>query len=259
MEPLADRLLSGEVLHLRAGVTHARRGVTRHAFAYRVDYVLMAPETMAGPRLLSHNGFNLMAFHDRDHGGPRGAGRGAPWAWEQLAAAGIDRRPGMVLALLTQPRFLGHWFTPVSFWLLLRGNDLLAAIAEVNNTFGQRHSYLCLPLGASISPDDEIRAAKAFHVSPFQDVAGEYRFRFGGLPDRLAIRIRQIDGAEGLEAAMAGPLSPLTNRAVMWAALHRPGGGLRVLALIYWHALRLKRKGARYRPPPSAPEKEISR
>lgn len=256
---LGDRLAAGEVLHVPAQVTHARRGVLRHAFRYGVDYLMFAPEQMRGPRLLSRNGFGLFAFHDRDHGGPRSEGAGADWAWAVLADAGVTRSPDMVLALLTQPRFLGHWFSPVSFWLLLRGGDLLAAIAEVNNTFGQRHSYLCrLPGFRPIRGADEMQSEKVFHVSPFQDVAGEYRFRLALTGVRLAIRITQIDGENGLVAAMTGPLSQLTNGALIRAALRRPGGNLRVLALIYWNAIRLKLKGAAYRPLPPAPDQEIS-
>ena len=253
---LARRLRAGETLRMRARVVHARRGALRHAFAYGVDYLLFAPETLRGTRLFSRNGFNLFAFHDRDHGGPRGAGAGAGWAWSRFAEAGISRAPDMALALLTQPRFLGHWFTPVSFWMLIRGDELLAAIAEVNNTYGQRHSYLCRATGP-IRAEDEIRAQKVFHVSPFQEVGGEYRFRFALSPERLVIRIRQIDGEEGLEASMSGPLAPLTDLALIGAALRRPGGSLRVLALIYWNALRLSLKGARYRPLPKAPDREI--
>ena len=52
-------------------------------------------------------------------GTPRGAGRGAAWAREVLAAAGAPA--GLHLRLLTQPRFLGLWFNPVSFWLALQG------------------------------------------------------------------------------------------------------------------------------------------
>ena len=257
---LAGRLQAGDVLYLRADVRHARRGALRHAFRYRADFVLLAPETMRPPALLAHNRFGLMGFRDADHGGVRGAGRGAPWAWEQFAAAGMARRPGMVLGLLAQPRFLGHWFNPVSFWMVLEEDRLLAVIAEVNNTFGQRHSYLChAPAFAPIAADTPLRAAKVFHVSPFQDVRGAYNFGFALHPDRIAIRIRQIDGANGLEAAMSGRFSPLGNRAILRAALARPGGSLRVLALIYWHALRLKMKGAAYHKLPAPPEDEISR
>lgn len=258
--PLASRLAAGEVLHMAAEVGHFRRGDIAHAFRYRVDYLLLAPESARGPAPFSRNRFNLMSVQDRDHGGPRGRGQGTAWAWARLAGAGLSRGPGMVLALLTQPRFLGHWFTPVSFWMLIDGGDLRAVIAEVNNTFGQRHSYLChLADFTPIGPGDMLLARKIFHVSPFQDVAGEYRFRFSAGPGRLAIRIAQIDGARGLEAAMSGPLRPLTTAGALAACLRRPGGGLRVLALIFWNALRLKLKGARYRPLPPPPDQEISR
>ena len=244
---------------MAADVTHARRGRLRHAFRYAVDYLLLAPDHAQGPRLFSRDRFNLLSCHSRDHGGLRGSGQGSAWAWAQLAQAGLKRRPDMAMALLTQPRLLGRWFTPVSFWMVLQGDRMVAAIAEVNNTFGQRHSYLChLPGFAAIGPSDTITAAKAFHVSPFQDVSGDYRFNFAVAPDRLAIRISQIDGSNGLDAAMSGALVPLTNRRALWSCLRRPGGSLRVLALIYWNALRLKLKGAAYRPLPAPPDQEIS-
>lgn len=257
---LADRLSSGEVLYMRASVAHARAGRTRHAFRHEADFLLLAPRTMRVPALLSRNRFNLFSWHDVDHGGPRGAGSGAPWAAARFAEAGIAPRPDLALALLTQPRFLGHGFNPVSFWLAISGDDLLGVIAEVNNTFGQRHSYLLVrPDHQPIAPQDPLTARKVFHVSPFQDVAGDYRFGFDLRPDHAAIRIRQADGTEGVDATMTGRLVPLRNRHLVAACLRRPGGSLRVLALIYWHALRLKLKGAVYRRLPLPPENEISR
>lgn len=256
---LASRLQGGAVLQMAATVTHARRGSLRHAFRYGTDYLLLSPEHARGSGLFSRNRWNLLSVQDRDHGGPRGAGTGAVWARDQFSRAGLLLQKGDTLALLTQPRLLGHWFTPVSFWLVLRDDALLAAIAEVNNTFGQRHSYLCRPPGdGPITPQDTIRAEKVFHVSPFQDVAGEYRFNFALSPDHAALRISQRNGDEGLDAAMAGPLRPLTSRGALAACLRRPGGSLRVLALIYWNALRLKLKGARYRRLPPPPEQEIT-
>ena len=256
---LAERLRDGAVLHLPASVSHGRRGAIAHGFRYRTDYLLLAPEHARAPGLFGLNRFNLLAVHDKDHGGPRGKGRGPVWGHEVLAAAGFAAEAGDVLALLTQPRLLGHWFTPVSFWLVLRGDTLLAAIDEVNNTFGQRHSYLCHAPGfAALGSADTIRAKKVFHVSPFQDVGGEYLFNFALSPARLAIRILHRHGAEGLDAAMAGPLRPLTPGRALAACLRRPGGSLRVLALIYANALGLKLKGARYRPPPAPPEQEIT-
>lgn len=257
---LAVRLGAGEALAMRAAVTHARRGPVHHAFRTEAEHVLFAPEFIRPPRLMGHNRANLIAYHDADHGGPRGAGTGARWAWVQFETAGLSRRPGRVVALLTQPRFLGYWFNPVSFWMMIEGDQLLAVIAEVNNTFGQRHCYLLVRPGCEpITARCTLSAPKVFHVSPFQDVAGEYRFNFALSPDHISIRIRQVDGDGGVDTAMSGALVPLTTGRILAGALRKPGGALRVIAQIYWHALMLKLKGARYRPLPAPPEKEISR
>jgi uncharacterized protein len=245
--------------HCVARVTHARRGDIRHAFTYNVDYLLLTPEAATGPALLSFERFNLASFHSRDHGGPRGAGRGVSWARDVLTRAGLTDQRDVAMRLLTQPRFLGIWFTPVSFWLAFRGGAPIALIAEVNNTFGQRHSYLChLPDFAPLDAGGEMETAKVFHVSPFQDVAGKYRFRLQLKADKLTLRIRQIDGDEGLVATMVGRLGPLGNAHLLVAAVRGPLWPLRTLALIHWHALRLWLKGARYRPLPAPPDQEVS-
>ncbi|MDE3239355.1 MAG: DUF1365 domain-containing protein [Paracoccaceae bacterium] len=243
--------------YLRGETMHARRGAVKHAFRYGVDFVLIDPDETAGPLLFSRNRMNLASVLDRNHGGLRGQGRGAAWAREALAHAGAPH--GLSLRLLTQPRFLGFWFNPVSFWLAFKGDALVAVIAEVNNTFGDRHSYLCARDGfAPIRPEDRLAARKCFHVSPFQDISGGYVFTFDIRENRIAIRILLDDGPEGLVATLTGTRMPLTNTRLLGAALRRPFGPLRTLALIYWHALRLKLKGVAYRPRPLPPQQEIS-
>jgi len=256
---LAERLKLGEVMGLHTGITHARRGRLRHAFRTQADFVLLAPEYACPPRLMGRNRFNLISFHDTDHGGPRGCGTGSLWAWAQFEAVGFCPGPGCVLALLAQPRFLGHWFNPVSFWMVIEGDALRAVIAEVNNTFGQRHSYLLVaPDHAPITERTQLQVRKVFHVSPFQDVAGVYQFRFALSPHHVAIYITHACGDEGVDTAMSGPLDRLSSRDILVHALGRPGGTLRVIAIIYWHALRLKLKGAAYRKSPPPPDVEIS-
>lgn len=243
--------------HIPAVTTHARRGAIGNAFRYGVDFVLIDPAAPApAARLFSRNRFNLFSVHDRDHGGPLGRGAGVGWARRVLAARGLGE---VRILLLTQPRFLGYGFNPVSFWLALRGADLLAVIAEVNTPFGDRHNYICHRPGfAPIGPADRLRARKVMHVSPFQDVAGDYAFNFRLRPDRIAIRILHANGGEGLVATLRGPRRRLGDAALVGAALRRPGGALRTIALIHWQALRLWRKGARYRARPQPAAQEIS-
>jgi DUF1365 family protein len=254
--------MSGAVEHIRGVTFHGRRGAVRHAFRYGVDYVLLdagAPAPCA-PWLFSRDGRNLFSVRDRDHGGPRGAGRGAAWVRELLAGHGLDKVDGPI-RLLTQPRVLGMEFNPVSFWLC-HGADgsLRAVIAEVNNTFGDRHNYLCAHADQRpIAPSDRLRAQKVFHVSPFQPIAGGYTFRFDIGAERLGIWIDFSDGDEGLYATLTGPRGTLTNRGILGACLRRPLSALRVLGLIHWQALRLAVKGARYRAHTPPPAQEVSR
>jgi uncharacterized protein len=247
-------------IHMAGVTTHARRGGPANAFRYGVDYVLIDAEADAPtPALFARNRFNLLAVHDRDHGGKRAAGEGAAWARRVFEKNSLYLGEKSRILLLTQPRFLGYLFNPVSFWLAMEGDALRAVIAEVNNPFGDRHSYLCANPGyAPIAPGDTLTASKALHVSPFQRVAGDYRFRFAVTPERIAIQITLTDGDNGLTATLQGTLTALTNARILRSSLRRPAGALRTIALIYWQALKLKLKGARYRTRPEPPTEEIT-
>lgn len=242
--------------HIAATTSHARRGGTGHAFRYGVDYVLIDPLARTGPALFSRNRFNLTSVHDRNHGGAPGQGTGVTWAQTIFTERGLR---DIDIFLLTQPRVLGYVFNPVSFWLAMKGDQLCAVIAEVNNTYGDRHSYFCAnPDLSPIGPNDRITINKQMHVSPFQEVAGDYAFHFQILPERIAIRIDFRNGEGGLVATLTGPRAPLTNVSILTALIRRPIGALRTIALIYWQALRLKLKGAGFRARPTPPKHEVS-
>ncbi len=239
--------------------THRRRGNINHRFSYRVDFVLIDPEEdRSGPALFSRNRFNLASVHDIDHGGNLKNGRGASWARDILTKNGF-KNAGTRLLLLTQPRMFGRVFNPVSFWLAFRDDELIAVIAEVSTPFGDRHSYLCnLPDFSPIEATSQLTATKALHVSPFQDIEGDYEFRFDLRRDRIAIRIIHRNGSEGVVATLSGPRQKLNNTEILYAFFRRPLGGARTVFLIHWQALRLKLKGARYRPRPKPPTHEVS-
>ena len=242
-----------------AGTTfHGRRGAVANRFSYRVDYLLLNPETARGPALFSRNRGNLTSLHDCDHGGPPKQGRGVAWVRQVLAEQGLPEASEILL--LAQPRVLGHVFNPVSFWFCYDFTGLRVVIAEVSNTFGERHCYLCHRDDlAPLTRDDMVTAQKIFHVSPFQPVEGSYRFRFDISAEKIGIWIDYSAGENGLIATLTGPRVPLTNAAILRACLRRPFGSRRVLALIHWQALKLWGKGARYRSPPQPPRDEISR
>lgn len=248
--------------HIAAQTFHGRRGGVSNRFTYGVDYLLFDPEARLDlPAILSRNRGNLLSLHDRDHGGERGRGRGAAWVREKLRQRGLDHVAGGQILLLTQPRILGHVFNPVSFWLCHDvAGGLRAVFAEVNNTFGDRHSYICHRDDlCPITPSDTLEARKIFHVSPFQPVAGGYRFRFDISAERVSIRIDYRQGNGGLVATLTGPRRPASTAGLLAALLRRPFGSRRVLGLIHWQALKLWWKGARYTPRPAPPTEEVSR
>ncbi|MBZ0124145.1 MAG: DUF1365 domain-containing protein [Roseovarius sp.] len=248
--------MTGRPQHIAAMTGHARRGAPANTFRYGVDYVLIDPDSREGPSLFARNRFNLTSVHDRDHGGPPGRGRGAAWARDILAERGL---PNATVLLLTQPRCLGYGFNPVSFWLATEGDALLAAIAEVNNTYGDRHSYFCArPDLSPIGPHDRITVEKLMYVSPFQQMEGDYTFVFDITPEKIAIRIDFCNAGHGLIATLHGARKPLTNKAILLAMLRRPAGALRTTVLIHWQALRLKHKGAPFRTRPTPPSREVS-
>lgn len=241
---------------------HKRLGGPANAFRYGVDYVLMEPDQMQPtPRFFSFNRRNLFAIHDRDHGGAPNAGEGVAWVRKILSQHELHDLAQARVFLLTQPRVLGYLFNPVSFWFVTDADETLrAVIAEVSNTFGDRHSYICYHDDLRpIIPDDVISARKNFHVSPYQPIAGDYRFRFQLTPTTVAVRIDLLHGNSGLVATLTGNRTKLSTRALLRVLVRRPFGSLRVSALIHWQALKLKFKGAKYRDRPEPPQAEVSR
>ena len=239
-------------------VRHARLRPVLHAFAYPVFFLLLPMRTLRaqGSGALARNRRGLVSFHDRDHGD----GRDDALAWldELLAAAGIRDADGEAW-LHCFPRVLGYAFKPVSFWYCHRADGTLRAIvAEVNNTFGERHCYL-LDTPAWGAP---LTARKVFHVSPFCPVEGEYRFRFLLAPQRARTVVRiDYEDAQGplLQTSVSGALQPLTRATLRAALLRQPLLTLGVTARIHWQALRLWLRRVPVFGKPAAPRAFVSR
>ena len=234
-------------------VRHRRLRPVANAFEYPT-YFLMLPLRTLRERpcaALARNRFGLLAFHDRDHGD--GRDDALSWVDELLRSEDVDDATGEVW-LHTYPRVLGFAFKPVSFWHCHRPDGSLAAIvAEVNNTFGERHCYLLA--GPDLAYGREMQARKVFHVSPFCEVQGRYRFRFMRTADRTVARIdHDDDGGPLLLTSVSGRLQALTSRAARRAFFGMPLMTLGVIARIHWQAARLWFKRTPFFSKPAPPQ-----
>ena len=134
-------------------------------------------------------------------------------------------------------------------------------LAEVSNTFGERHNYLVHhPDLRPIESGDELRASKIFHVSPFFPVRGEYRFRFERRPGLHAVTVDLWDdGVLQLSTRLGGRAEALDGRAMRRWLLRQPFMTLGVIARIHWQALRLAVRRVRFHSKPLPPLEETSR
>ena len=242
-----------------AKVFHARLRPRRNRFRYAATYLTIPLKDFAPRRagLFSIDYRNLFGLRRSDYGD-----RGDPVRWIAgvLKDWSVPQADGEVL-LVTMPRVFGYAFNPVNFWLCHdTGGGLRAVLAEVNNTFGERHCYLCAHSDRRpIAPHDVVTARKAFHVSPFLQMDGDYSFRFALEDNRIAIQIDLADG-QGLllRTSIAGPVKPMTSTALLWKLLSNPVMPVKVIALIHYQALKLFLKRIRHVPKPDPPAAPIS-
>ena len=246
-------------------VRHTRLRPRRHAFAYDTFFLLLPMRQLGQPEAmgaLAVNRCGAISFFDCDHGDGRGPEQGGALAWliETLQREGIHDADGEVW-LHTYPRMLGYTFKPVSFWYCHRANGgLRAVVAEVNNTFGERHCYLLDAPRYGV----ELQADKRFHVSPFCRVEGHYRFRFMRTQrDGQARTVARVDhdDAQGplIQTSVSGMLEPVTPAALHRALWHYPAMTLMVMARIHWQALQLWLKRVRFFSKPPAPDQFLTR
>ena len=223
---------------------HRRLRPRAHRFYYRVFWLLLdlaeIDELDRSLSWFSRNRFNLLSFHDRDHGDGSGAAL-RPQIEAFLGRAGIDIGEGAV-RLLTMPRVLGYVFNPISLYYCHAADGRLAAVIyEVSSTFGERHAYV-LPVDGQTTGEATFRqeARKALHVSPFMGMEMRYAFQGRAPDDHMALKINGSD-KNGLliAASMTGRRHALTDGAILRAALAMPLLTLTVGAAIHWEALKL--------------------
>ena len=223
--------MSTQAAIYRTSIAHVRRTPLHNAFTYRsyswyvdVDRLPSVPWPLRP----------LVDFRVADHlGDPDGSLRGNVERF--LRTRGIEPDGGRI-TMLASARVFGHVFNPLSlFWCHDAAGDLRCVVAEVHNTYGERHCYL-------LETDDAGRASvpKAFYVSPFNDVEGRYRMKLPVPGERLAVSIvLEREGHKPFVATVDGERHEASVPNILAAALAVPLAPLRVAAQIRWQGIKL--------------------
>lgn len=219
-----------------AQVRHVRQQGMHRAFTHGIYLWLVDLDDLPRlPRWLRP----FARFEARDHlGDPDRTIRANLDAW--LATQGVDLHGGQVY-MLANARLLGYVFNPITVYWCHRpapgstAGELECVVAEVHNTYGERHCYLL-----RTDPDGRADTAKEFYVSPFLSVDGQYRMLLRAPAERLALSITlRQQGSTALTATVVGTRRPATPHALARMLVRRPLITYRTSALIRRHGIAL--------------------
>ncbi|MEU8076046.1 DUF1365 domain-containing protein [Catellatospora citrea] len=232
-------------------VRHVRTTPRRHTVRMRTYQWLIDLDTVPRPPWPLRA---LARFESRDHMGDPGRSLRAN-VEALLAGAGVDLGGGRIL-MLAHARVLGYVFNPLTvYWCHDRSGVLVCVVAEVHNTYGQRHCYLLRP-----EPDGRLYTDKRFYVSPFLPVDGRYLMRMP-VPDRrlaLAVALHR-GGGTPLVATVVGVARAAGTAALLRMAVRHPLSTLTVTLAIRAHGIALLLRGLRIIPRPPRDSLEGSR
>jgi len=215
----------------RTSISHVRRTPLKNAFTYRsYSWFVDVDNLPCLPGLLRP----LAVFRAGDHLGDPDADIRSN-VERYLRTQGIEPDGGAI-HMLTSARVFGYVFNPLTlFWCYRSTGELQCVVAEVHNTYGERHCYLL-----HTDPGGRASVPKAFYVSPFNDVDGQYRMKLPAPGDRLAVSIvLEREGQRPFVATMDGRRRPATISNILAAALTVPAAPLLVSALIRVQGIKL--------------------
>ena len=248
---------------LDATVVHHRFFPLVNKFIYRLYYLILPVKALEKKELkIAVNRFSVHSFYYCDHG-YRDERAPSLWLRDILKRYQLDKIIDFDSTLLvTFPRIFGFVFNPVSFWLCYdREKRLRTVVYEVNNTFGESHSYITFAAGYDpIGEEDLLRTEKLFHVSPFLEREGHYTFRIKKTEEMFGAWIDFYDNIDHrkLTTSLSGKIFTARQGDLQKYLKKMPFVTLKAIFLIHFQAIGLLLKRVKYINKPAQMDTRVS-
>ena len=227
-------------------VKHTRSTPEAHQFSYRLFMMYLdldeLPTLFGGRWFWSASRPALARFRREDHLGPHNQALGE--SVRDLVEEETGRRPDGPIRLLTNLSYFGYCFNPVSFYYCFAkdGETLEYIVSQVNNTpWGERDVYVMDCDGRAVTESSwRFQPSKKMHVSPFMPMEVEYDWVLSTPTDGLTVYMANLkDGKRFFDVAMRLSRKPMTGWPLAGVLLRFPLMTVKIVAAIYWEALRL--------------------
>lgn len=245
-------------------VFHQRWRPKVHAFDYKVFMMYLnldeLPTLFSGCRLWSYQRKNLAWFKRADYyGNPEVP---LKQSIADLVFQATGKQPQGSICMLTNMRYFGHCFNPVTFYYCFEddGNTLQAMVSHITNTpWGEDYAYVHDFEKAAPGSNQNTSAFKfdkAFHVSPFMPMDIQYDWSFAMQDHDVRIHMKNLQNSEQIfSATLCLQRMEINPSRLNRLLISYPFMTLKVVAGIYWNALLLKLKRVPFYSHPELSEK----
>jgi len=227
-------------------VSHQRFLPKKHGFQYKVFMMYLdldeLPDLLTDYRFWSYLKPNLASFKREDYyGDPQKTLKSEIIA---LVKKSTGKAPNGPIRLLTNMRYFGHCFNPVSFYYCYAadGHTLQAIVSHITNTpWGEDYAYVHnLNVKQDTDKAGTFKFDKQFHVSPFMPMDIQYEWTFKTEEQKRLIHMKNFHQSEqAFHATLHLTRQEISQKTLNKTLYTYPLMTIKVLAAIYWNALLL--------------------